>query len=117
MAKKRGRPLTDISPEQFEELCKILCTEEEIADVFGCSIDTIERFCKRTYKDTFRGVYKHFSAQGKMSLRRAQYRNAVENNNTQMQIWLGRNWLGQTDKPAEAADTEDTEAYFEEAGI
>ncbi len=94
---RTGRPPTDINKEIFENLCKIQCTEEEIAGVFDCSIDTINRWCKKIYKETFAEIYKKKSAAGKMSLRRWQFDTAKRGNAT-MQIFLGKNYLGQTDK-------------------
>lgn len=92
----KGRPRIEISQQQFEALCNIMCTEEEIAGIFDCSVDTIENWCKRTYKQTFSEVYKRKSATGKMSLRRKQREVAMAGNTT-MLIWLGKQYLGQRD--------------------
>lgn len=92
---KMGRPPIEINQQQFETLCKIQCTLEEIAQVFSCSIDTIERWAKRTYGQTFAETHKKFSAQGKSSLRRHQFRLAEKN--AAMAIFLGKNYLGQRD--------------------
>lgn len=99
---KMGRPTIEIDQLTFEKLCGIQCTLEEIAGVFRCSPDTIERWCKRTFDTTFAEVYKKFSASGKMSLRRAQFRLAEKS--AAMAIFLGKNYLGQTDH-VEIADT------------
>ena len=56
--KKMGRPRKEISEVEFEKLCTLQCTEEEIAGWFGCSVDTIENWCKRTYSETFSETYK-----------------------------------------------------------
>ena len=96
-----GRKPIDIKQEQFEELCKILCTLDEIAGVFRCSPDTIRNWCIRTYTDAngkpqnFSTVYKKFSAEGKMSLRRAQFK--LAETNASMAIFLGKQYLGQKD--------------------
>lgn len=95
--KKMGRPLIDISKEEFEKLCALQCTQEEIAGWFRCDIDTITNWCKRTYNLTFSEIYKEKKGVGKTSLRRMQWKSAAEGNVT-MQIWLGKNMLGQTDK-------------------
>lgn len=79
----------------FEGLCRIQCTLEEIASWFKCSEDTIERWCKRTYKLTFAEVYKKYAASGKISLRRAQLKLAEKN--ATMAIWLGKQYLNQKD--------------------
>lgn len=92
---RTGRPKKVIDPEVFEGLCRIQCTEEEIASFFKCSVDTIERWCKRQYKETFAEVYKKYAATGKISLRRAQLKLAEKN--ATMAIWLGKQYLGQKD--------------------
>lgn len=97
MARRSGRPKIEISKIEFEKLCSIQCTEEEIAGWFGCSEETIRRFCKREYKEQFCEVYKKLSSKGKISLRRTQFRIA-ESGNPAMAIWLGKQYLGQTDK-------------------
>ena len=94
--KKMGRPLKQIDKDQFERLCAIQCTEEEIADIMTCSVDTIERWCKRTYEKSFAEIYKRYSANGKKSLRRMQF--ALAEKSAAMAIWLGKQYLGQTDK-------------------
>lgn len=112
-----ARPRKEIDQKTFESLCGIQCSLAEIAAVFDCSEDTIERWCKRTYKTTFAEVFAQKRGKGKTALRRAMYRNAVEKGNATMQIWLSRNWLGMTERPQEAIDTEDADAYFTEAGM
>lgn len=88
-----GRPKKEIDKKIFENLCGLQCTLEEIAGVFDCSVDTIERWCKREYKETFAEVYKKHSAKGKTSLRRIQFKLAEKS--AAMAIFLGRNYLGQ----------------------
>lgn len=94
---KGGRPKTNIDKEQFEKLCSINCTEEEIAGWFKCSVETIRRYCKAEYGQQFCEVYKTLSASGKISLRRTQFKIAEAGNAT-MAIWLGKQLLGQRDK-------------------
>jgi len=91
-----GRPKKEISKEQFEKLCGLQCTLDEIAGFFNCSPDTIERFVKRTYHRNFADVFKEYSAQGKISLRRYQFKLAEKS--AAMAIFLGKNLLGQTDR-------------------
>lgn len=87
-----------IDKDIFENLCEIQCTKEEIAKVFNCSTRTILRFCKDTYGETFETVYSQFLESGKASIRRMQFASA-KNGSITMQIWLGKQYLGQTDKP------------------
>lgn len=91
-----ARPRKQIDENIFINLCGLQCTLEEIAGVFDCSEDTIERWCKRTYGISFAETYKKHSAKGKISLRRAQFKLAEKN--ASMAIFLGKNYLGQTDR-------------------
>ena len=50
-----GRPKKEIDKKIFENLCGLQCTLEEIAGVFDCSADTIERWCKREYAEVWVG--------------------------------------------------------------
>lgn len=88
-----------IDQEIFENLCKIQCTEEEIYSWFGVSKETLIRWCKNTYGSDFATAFKNLSNQGKISLRRAQIKKATTGKmDTTMLIWLGKQYLGQTDK-------------------
>lgn len=91
-----GRPRIEIDEDNFKKLCGLQCTLVEIASFFDCSEDTIENWCKRTFKKSFSESYKKYSASGKMSLRRWQFKMAEHN--CAMAIFLGKNWLGQSDK-------------------
>ena len=91
-----ARPRIEIDAEQFKKLCGIQCTLGEIASWFKCSEDTIERWCKREFKMGFAEAFKRYSADGKISLRRTQFRMAETN--CSMAIWLGKQYLGQKDQ-------------------
>ena len=94
---KMGRPKKQIDKEQFEALCEIQCTQSEICSVLKVSEKTLIAWCKDTYDDTFSNTYKTFSEDGKKSLRRMQFESARKGN-VAMQIWLGKQYLGQRDK-------------------
>lgn len=91
---KMGRPKVNIEKEDFEKLCSMQCTLIEIAGFFDCSEDTIERWCKETYEETFADVFKRKSAKGKISVRRKQFQ-VADSGNATMLIWLGKQYLGQ----------------------
>lgn len=93
---KMGRPLKEIDENQFKKLCAMQCTETEIAAFFDCDEDTICNWCKRTYGKTFSETYKIHSCAGKVALRRIQFKLAEKNPG--MAMFLGKNWLGQTDR-------------------
>lgn len=99
---KTGRPKKEIDKKIFENLCAIFCTEEEIAGIFECSVDTIERWCKREYKCTFADIYKKKTGKGKASLRRTQFKLAEKS--PAMAIFLGKNYLGQKDNASDDID-------------
>lgn len=60
-----ARPKKEIDQEQFEKLCGLQCTKEEVADWFDCSEDTIERWCKATYDESFAVVFAKKGRLGK----------------------------------------------------
>lgn len=97
----RGRPKKEISWPTLEELCKIQCTEKEIADVLGVCVETLSRAVKAEKKMTFAEYYALASEGGKTSIRRMQYKLAMEGDRT-MLIFLGKNYLGQSDNPQRA---------------
>jgi len=86
----------EVDKTQFEKLCEIQCTQIEIAGWFRCSIDTIERWCKRTYKQSYAEIFEEKRQVGRISLRRVQFQEALKGN-TALLIWLGKQYLGQSD--------------------
>lgn len=91
-----GRPRAEISQIEFEKLCRLQCTQEEICGWFGVTDKTLNSWCKRTYDQSFSEIFKEKRGIGKISLRRAQFRLAEKNAN--MAIWLGKQYLGQSDR-------------------
>ncbi len=92
-----ARPLKEIDKSQFESLCGLQCTKDEICSFFDVTDKTLERWCKRTYKAGFSEVFRQKRGIGKISLRRAQFRLAKKN--ASMAIFLGKQYLGQRDQP------------------
>lgn len=102
----KGRPrkiLTENALRVIESLAKIMCTDEEIASILGASVDTL---LNADNKELFRSAIEKGNAQGKQSLRRQQYEVAMKGN-ASMLIWLGKQWLGQTDKVEATTSFED----------
>lgn len=84
-----ARPKKEIDYETVEKLASIQCTQEEIATFLNLSVRTLQRdeeFCR---------IYKKGLENGKMSLRRMQFKLAEKN--TSMAIFLGKQYLGQKD--------------------
>jgi hypothetical protein len=86
-----------IDQKDFERLCGLQCTEQEVCAFFGVTDKTLNRWCKRTYKLSFSEVFKIKRGIGKISLRRAQWQLAQKS--AAMAIFLGKNYLGQSDDP------------------
>lgn len=102
-----ARPRKEIDKTDFEGLLAIQCTLEEVTAFFdhklnGCSADTIERWCKREYGESFAEVSKKKREIGKISLRRLQFKHAEKS--ASMAIFLGKNYLGQKDNPVGDVD-------------
>lgn len=93
---KGGRPKKQIDQEQFEKLCELQCTQEEICGWFDVTDKTLTSWCKATYRSSFSEIYNKKREKGKISLRRAQFQLAQKN--AAMAIFLGKNYLGQTDR-------------------
>lgn len=109
------KPTKDIDWKKLDAMCKIMCTEDEIASILEMSIQSLNEKIKAEKGKTFFDYYKEKSAEGKMSLRRSQYSAAIgramviedgevkekgTNPNITMQIWLGKQLLGQKEQVA-----------------
>ena len=93
-----ARPRKVINQKQFESLCAIQCTEEEICNVLDVSEKTLISWCNEVYGESFSKVFRQKRDLGKTSLRRNQWKLA-ENGNSTMQIWLGKQILKQSESP------------------
>lgn len=88
--KKTGRPKKEIDYIAVEKLAMMHATQEEIANYLDISVRTLQR-------DTeFSRIYKKGIDNGKISLRRMQFKLAEKN--VAMAVWLGKQYLGQRDK-------------------
>lgn len=93
-----ARPKLEIDAEQVRKLAAMHCTTQEIAAFFDCSRDTIEgRFSAELNKGR---------QQGKMQLRDWQLQSARKGN-VAMLIFLGKQYLGQSDKVEQRIDPVD----------
>jgi hypothetical protein len=91
-----ARPRKEIDKKQFENLCGLQCTKEEICAFFELTDKTLESWCKRTYNKGFSEIFREKRGIGKISLRRAQFELAKKN--ATMAIWLGKQFLNQRDQ-------------------
>jgi hypothetical protein len=84
-----ARPIIKI--DELERLAGLHCTQEEAAHYFRVSVTAVEKALR---KPDFRQAWERGQAAGKISLRRSQFRLAEAGNAT-MNIWLGKQLLGQ----------------------
>ena len=115
--KKMGRPAIAIDYKILDDLLKIQCTLRECASVLNCSEDTIERAVQRDQNKTFADYSREKRSAGLASLRRRQYNKAVEQGDTVMLIWLGKQYLNQSDKQKIEADISSTHVIIEAAAM
>jgi len=89
-----ARPAKVIDLKLLEDLARIQCTDGEMAAILGF---TREGFHKRKQRDPeLVRIIEKGKDEGQSSLRRLQWKNAMGGNTT-MQIWLGKQYLGQRD--------------------
>jgi len=92
---KRGPERMKIDYKKVKEMAQDQCTDSEIGRCIGY---TVQGFIKRKKDDQqLVDALEDGRAIGATSLRRFQWKLAQEGNAT-MLVWLGKNYLGQTDK-------------------
>ncbi len=109
-----GRPRLTFDLRMVEDLGKIQSTHSELAAVLGVSVDTVERRLKDD--EEFCGAYEKGLENGRSSLRRIQWKAALGGNTT-MQIWLGKQYLGQRDSRQEIDYRDQTETVHQVQGL
>lgn len=99
-----GRPRKEFDKKTFEDLVGLGCKQEEICWFFRDSkgkvanIDTLSRWCKRTYGVTFQEYFRQNGGMIlKIRLRRIQV--GLAEKSPAMAIFLGKQYLGQSDNP------------------
>lgn len=117
---RTGRPKAEYDIKAFQDLVGLGCTQEEICWYFRddkgkpANIDTLTRWCKRTFDMTFQEYFKQngFMAM-KIRLRRNQFE--LSKKSAAMAIWLGKQYLDQKDSiEVESGITDNTR---EEIGV
>lgn len=108
---RTGRPKKEYNRQLFEDLVGIGCTQEEICFVFrdesgkSANIDTLSRWCRRTYGMTFQEYsQKNKALTLKIKLRQNQLK--LSEKSAAMAIWLGKQYLNQKEQgdPTPAAE-------------
>tara|TARA_R110002020_G_scaffold724_2_gene3602 strand:- start:6276 stop:6680 length:405 start_codon:yes stop_codon:yes gene_type:complete len=85
---KRGRPKIKMDAEQVEHLAEFGCTTLEIAKFFKCDESTV----RKNYKEEL------LTGREKMKIKLRQIQFKLAETNAAMSIFLGKNYLAQTDR-------------------
>jgi len=92
---KGGRPPFEFTPkvlQQIHDLASYMCTKEEVANIIGCHRTTLYR------NEQALEAYNKGVNVAKQKIRKTQFDIATKLNSSIMAMWLGKVYLGQTDK-------------------
>lgn len=92
---KIGRPSFEFTPkilEQVKTMASYMCSKSEIGKIIGCSESTINR------NQSAQEAWEQGVALAKQAIRKTQFDIATKLNSSIMAMWLGKVYLGQTDK-------------------
>jgi len=92
-----GRKKIEIDWDIVDEKLSHFCEGTEVAEHLGISFDTLERRIREEFIVDFAEYKRQKRAKGEMNLRELQIKSAKDGSIT-MLIWLGKQYLGQTDK-------------------
>lgn len=129
-----GRPRKELEETQIQKMMSIQCTAQEVCGIYGIDARTLDARIKEWGYKNYSDMYRVFSADGKVSLRRQQFKTAVGDEpvfndkgkmikrhvppSVQMLIHLGKHWLGQTDDHVDdSGDNEFVEAKSLDRGL
>ncbi len=107
MAKAGRKPVRPSTPEDFDELEKLMAfypSREELANWFECSTQSLDRKIKSHFKCNFEQLRDKRFTKTRIAIKRKQIEVALKGNPT-MLIWCGKIMLGQSDtSDADAGD-------------
>ena len=106
-----GRKRKEIDIEKLKKLCAIQCTRDEVCFFFDISDETLNTRLREAGYGSFKSFFEKYSADGKISLRRIQFKLAEKS--SAMAIWLGKQYLGQRE-PIQAIATDDDAELLKE---
>ena len=92
---KGGRPPFKFTPkvlQQIHDLASYMCTKEEVANIIGCHRTTLYR------NEEALEAYNKGVNVAKQKIRKTQFDIATKLNSSIMAMWLGKVYLGQSDK-------------------
>lgn len=101
-----GRPKANIDWNKVDRLLEAGCLTTEIAAHFGIARDSLYKRCRADHNCDFSTYSQQKKAKGESLLRAVQFKSAMDGNTT-MQVWLGKQRLGQRDKPKEEQENDE----------
>jgi hypothetical protein len=102
--KRSGPKPRIITPKFVYDCARLFLTQEEIGCLCGLSASQVSSRLNDEDHPELKEAYISGRNTAVMSLRRAQFKAAVEKGNITAQIWLGKQELGQADKREETSD-------------
>ncbi len=94
-----ARPKLEVTPQMLAAVTQIAvsqCPDEEIAAYLGISYSTFKR--RKREEPELSEAVELGRDNGKQMLRQVQWDQAIHHKNITMMIWLGKQYLGQSDK-------------------
>src|SRR6185437_3724969 len=103
-----GRPPTPIDIDLLRRCAGIGCTMQELSTVLGVPRRTL--YDRMEQDPNIKVALDEGRAQGRVTVRRWQWK-AAEEGNVTMLIWLGKQLLGQRDRPVIGGDPDRPVTY------
>lgn len=104
-------PRRKLNRSQFESLCVMQCTAEELFGWFGCSESDLDSWCCENYGESFRDSFDRLSLDGRILLRKEQV--AAAKKNVSMARHLEAQRAGHDAPPQKRKNYRLTDAYKE----
>ncbi|MDN3507096.1 MAG: hypothetical protein P0S96_07700 [Simkaniaceae bacterium] len=96
-----GRPKLSIDWGEVDKYLQAGCSGAQVAAVIGVSADTLYRRCQTEQGASFSAILQEKRANGDAYLQLKQFSLAIQGDRGLL-IWLGKQRLGQKDRPEEA---------------
>lgn len=101
----------ELDQKQFESLCCMQCSVEELCGWFGCDEAALNTWCVATYGEDFRSAFDRLAMMGRIVLRRDQV--AAAKKNVSMARHLEAQRAGHDASPQKRKNYRLTDAYKE----
>ena len=101
----------ELDRKQFEGLCGMQCSVEELCGWFGCDEAALNAWCMDTYGEDFRSAFDRLAMMGRIVLRREQV--AAAKKNVSMARHLEAQRAGHDAPPQKRKNYRLTDAYKE----